>query len=57
MTTPVKTVEIVTILEEDPHVTFFAWESDVHDVASSMAKSIHPLGLLSEILTDAQWSN
>ena len=57
MTTTVKSVEILTTLEEDPHVTFFAWESDVHDVASGMAKSIHPLGLLSDILTDEQWTN
>jgi hypothetical protein len=56
MTTAVKNVEILTTLDEDPHVTFFAWESDVQDVASGMAKSIHPLGLLSHILTDEQWA-
>jgi hypothetical protein len=57
MTTTVKNVEILTTLEEDPNVTFFAWESDVHDIASGMAKSIHPLGLLSDVLTDEQWAN
>ena len=56
MSTTVKTVEILTTLDNDPHVTFFSWEMDVQDVASSMAKSIHPLGLLSEVLTDAQWA-
>ena len=40
MTTTVKSVEILTTLDEDPHVTFFAWESDVHDVASGMSKSM-----------------
>ena len=56
MTTTVKTVEILTTLEEDPHVSFFPWEMEVQDIASSMAKSIHPNGLLSDILTDAQWA-
>ena len=52
MSTAVKAVEIITTLDNDPHVIFFSWEMDVQDVASSMAKSIHPLGLLSEVLTD-----
>ena len=56
MTTAVKNVEILSTLEEDPHVTFFAWESDIQDIASGMAKSVHPLGLLSDILTDEQWA-
>ena len=56
MSTAVKTVEILTTLEDDPHVTFFSWEMDVHDTAAGMAKSIHSHGLLSAILTDAQWS-
>jgi hypothetical protein len=51
-----KNVEILTTLEEDPHVSFFNWEIDVHDVAAGMAKSIHPMGLLSDILTDEQWA-
>ena len=55
-TTTVKNVEILTTMENDPHVTFFSWESDVQDIASGMAKSIHQHGLLSEILTDAQWA-
>ena len=52
----VKNVEILTTLDHDPHVSFFSWEMDVQDVASSMAKSIHALGLLSEVLTVAQWA-
>ncbi len=55
-TTTIKNVEIFTTLEDDPHVTFFSWESDVQDVASGMTKSIHQHGLLSEVLTDAQWA-
>jgi hypothetical protein len=53
---PFKNVEILTNLEEDPHVAFFAWELDVYDVAAGMAKSIHRQGLLSHILTDEQWA-
>ena len=56
MTTTVKTVEILTTLEEDPHVNFFPWEMDIHDTAAGMAKSIHQNGLLSAILVDAQWA-
>ena len=56
MTTTIKNVEILTTLDEDPHVSFFPWEMEVQDIAASMAKSIHPNGLLSEILTDPQWA-
>jgi hypothetical protein len=56
MTAAVKNVEILTTLEEDPHVTFFPWEIDVQDTAAGLAKSIHPLGLLSAVLTDEQWA-
>ena len=56
MSSTVKTVEILTTLEDDPHVTFFSWEMDVHDTAAGMAKSIHPNGLLSAVLTDDQWA-
>jgi hypothetical protein len=54
MTSALKNVEILTNLEEDPHVAFFSWELDVHDVAAGMAKSIHQHGLLSHVLTDEQ---
>lgn len=56
MSTTVKKVEILTTLEQDPHVSFFSWESDVQDIAAGMAKSLHPLGLLSAVLTDEQWA-
>ena len=56
MTTVTKNVEILTTLNENPYVSFFPWEMDIHDVAAGMAKSIHPLGLLSAILTDEQWN-
>ncbi len=56
MTTAVKDVEILTTLDEHPHVTFFAWKSDVQNIASGMAKTVHPLGLLSDILTDEHWA-
>ena len=56
MTTTIKTIEILTTLDEDPHVSFFPWEMEVQDAAASMAKSIHPNGLLSEILTNEQWA-
>ncbi len=39
MTTPVKNVEILTTLDEEPHVKFFPWQPVVHDTASGMAKS------------------
>ena len=56
MSTTVKEVEILSTLEEEPHVHFFPWEADVQDIAAGMAKSLHPLGLLSAVLTDEQWA-
>ena len=56
MTKTVKDVEILTTMEEDPHVSFFPWEMEVQDIAAGMAKSVHPSGLLSEIMTDSQWA-
>jgi hypothetical protein len=56
MTTSTKNVEILTSLAEAPHVSFFPWQLDVYDIASGMAKSIHPNGLLSAILTDEEWA-
>ena len=43
-------------MDEDPHVNFFPWEMDIHDTAAGMATSLHPLGLLSAVLTDEQWA-
>ncbi len=56
MTTTPKSVEILTSLAEEPHVAFFPWKLDVQDTASGLAKSIHPMGLLSIILSDAEWA-
>ena len=56
MTSTVKAVEILATLEKDPHVTYFPWEMDIHDIAAGMAKSLHENGLLSAILTDDQWA-
>ncbi len=56
MTTTTKNVEILATLDEDPHVSFFLWEMEVQDIAASMAKSLHPQRLLSDILTDVQWA-
>ena len=49
-------MEILTTMDEDPHVVFFPWEMEVQDIAAGMAKSIHPNGLLSTVLTDEQWA-
>jgi hypothetical protein len=54
--TGIKNVEILTSLDENPQVSFFPWRLDVHDTAAGLAKSIHPNGLLSSILTDAEWA-
>ena len=57
MTTTIKNVEILTTLDEDPHVSFYPWEMDIHDIASGMAKlPMNPTGLLAAILTDEQWA-
>ena len=47
------TVEILTTLEDEPHV---AWELDVRNTAASIGKAITPRGLLSLVLTNAQWN-
>ena len=39
-------VEILTTLEDEPHVAFYAWELDVRNTAASICKAI----------TDAQWN-
>jgi hypothetical protein len=54
--TTVKAVEILTTLEEDPNVSFYPWEMDIHDIAAGMAKSLHANGLLSAVHTDDQWA-
>jgi hypothetical protein len=48
-------VEILTQLSDDPHVNFYAWTIDVQDAFTTLARTLHPLGLLSSILTARQW--
>jgi hypothetical protein len=55
--TNIKSVEILTTLDHEPHVTFFPWEMEVQDTAAGMAKTLHDQGLLSAILTDEQWAD
>ncbi len=43
-------------MEEDPHLTFFSWEIKVRTTAASLCKAMTPRGLLSLVLTDAQWN-
>jgi hypothetical protein len=54
MTPTPKNVEILTSLAEEPYVAFPPLKFDVQDTASGLAKSIHPMGLLSIILSDAE---
>ncbi len=53
----IDTVEIPTPLSDDPHVNFYPWEMDVQDAATTLARPLHPLGLLSSILTARQWED
>jgi hypothetical protein len=48
-------VEILTSLEDEPHVSFYPWELDVRNTEASLCKAITPRGLLSLVLTDLQW--
>ncbi len=57
MTTPPKSVEILTSLAEELHVAFSPCKLDVQDTAAGLAKSIHPMGLLSIILSDTEWAS
>jgi hypothetical protein len=50
-------VEILTPLSDDPHVNFYPWEMGVQDASTTLARSLHPLGLLSRILTARQWED
>jgi hypothetical protein len=53
-TSKIDTVEVLTALSDDPHVNFYPWEMYVQDAATILARPLHPLGLLSSILTDRQ---
>jgi hypothetical protein len=55
-TPKVDPVEILTRLSDDPHVNFYPWEIDVQkDASTTLARTLHPLGLLSSTLTARQW--
>jgi hypothetical protein len=54
-TPKVDPVEILTQLSDDPHVNFYPWELDVQDASTTLARTLHRLGLLSSILTARQW--
>jgi hypothetical protein len=54
-TPKVDPVEILTQLSDDPHVNFYRWEMDVQDASTTLARTLHPLGLLSSILNARQW--
>jgi hypothetical protein len=49
--------EILTPLSDDPHVNFYPLEMNVQDAAITLPRTLHPLGLLSSILTDHQWED
>ena len=58
MSTPKKTpVKILSTLDEDPRVNYFPWELEVRNSAASLCKNQHPRGLLSSLLTVAQWND
>jgi hypothetical protein len=48
-------VEILTTMDDEPHVSLYPWELDIRNTAASLCKAITPRGLLSLVLTDAQW--
>jgi hypothetical protein len=54
-TPKVDPVEILTQLSDDPHVNFYPWKMNVQDASTTLARTLHPLGLLSSILTARQW--
>ena len=54
-TPKVEPVEILTQLSDDPYVNFYPWEMEVQDVSTTLARTLHPLGLLSSILNTRQW--
>jgi hypothetical protein len=56
-TPKVDAIEIMTQLSDDPHVNFYPWEIDVQDASTTLARSLHPLGLLSSIPTARRWED
>jgi hypothetical protein len=50
-------VEILSTLDEEPRVNYFPWELEVRSRAASLCKNQQPRGLLSVLLTVAQWND
>jgi hypothetical protein len=48
--------DIAINLEEDPELNILAWRLKVQEVASSLATSVAPTGLLTHILDDTEWN-
>jgi hypothetical protein len=44
-------------LDEDPRVNYSPWELEVRNSAASLCKNQHPRGVLSVLLTIAQWND
>ena len=44
-------------LEEDPELNILSWKLKVQEVASSLATSVSPSGLLTHILDDQEWQD
>ena len=57
MTTSSDTLSDATLLsmELDPELMFFTWKVGVENYAANKATIVEPTGLLSAILTDAEW--
>jgi hypothetical protein len=47
---------IAVTLDEDPEINYFGWRICVEDVAANAATLIEPTGLLTTVMTDAEWN-
>ena len=47
---------IATTLDVDPDINYFSWKLNVEDVAAGAATLIEPTGLLTTVMSDAQWN-
>ena len=47
---------IAVTLDEDPEINYFGWRICVEDVAATTATLIEPTGLLTTVMTDAEWN-
>ena len=46
---------IATTMDVDPEINYFGWRLNVEDVAAGAATLIEPTGLLTTVMSDAQW--